>query len=492
MYTFFMASLEELRDERLQKLKRFEEQGGDGYPAHITLSGTRISSHEVKEKLTEGVILTNEVLVAGRVMSKRGQGKIFFVDMLDEKGKLQLVFKIDTLGEESLASFSSLIDNGDFIAVKGVPFITQRGEKSVEVKEWQLLTKALLPIPTMWYGLENEEEAIRKRYLDFVLNSEKRELFYKKMKFWHAARSFFVERGFLEVETPTIETTTGGAEARPFITHHNDLEMDVYMRICVGELWQKRLMAAGFEKTFEIGRAYRNEGSSPHHLQEFTNLEFYMAYSGYEEGMKMVRDLYIRLAQDVFGTTTFTVNGFTFDLAEEWKVIDYGEEILRVTGVAIEKATTEEIQKKLEELKVSYEGTTRERMLDSLWKHCRKQIAGPAFLVGHPTLVSPLSKKVHGTDKTERFQPIIAGTEVGNGFSELNDPRDQRARFELQAQLIAEGDKEAMMPDMEFVEMLEHGMPPTCGFGFGERLFSILAGLPIRETQLFPLTKMKG
>lgn len=485
-----MASLEELRDERLQKLQHLEAIGGDGYPARISLSGKRILSEEVKV-LLESKLTEEDVVVAGRVMSKRGQGKIFFIDLADEAGKIQAVLKIDSLGEETLALFSSTVDTGDFLAFKGLPFITQRGEKSIDVKEWQMLTKALLPMPSLWYGLENQEEAMRKRYLDFVLHPEKRELFYKKMKFWQVARNFFVDRGFLEVDTPTIESTTGGAEARPFITHHNDFEMDVYMRICVGELWQKRLMAAGFEKTFEIGRAYRNEGSSPHHLQEFTNLEFYMAYASYEEGMKLVRELYIKIAQEVFGTTVFTINGFTFDLAHEWPRIEYGEEIKRVTSIDISVATEEEVKKKLQELGVKYDGETLERMFDSLWKYCRKQIAGPAFLVGHPVLVSPLSKKVTGRDVTERFQPIFAGTEVGNGFSELNDPRDQRARFELQAELIARGDEEAMMPDMEFVEMLEYGMPPTCGFGFGERLFSILSGLPIRETQLFPLVKRK-
>jgi lysyl-tRNA synthetase class 2 len=485
-----MASLEELRDERLQKLQQLEELGEEGYPARITFSEKRLASEEVKALLdTEG---EKEVcVVAGRVVSKRGQGKIFFIDLADEKGKLQAVLKIDSLGEEKLNAFANSADVADFIAVRGTPFITQRGEKSIDVLDWQMLTKALLPMPSLWYGLENQEEAMRKRYLDFVLHPEKRELFYKKMKFWHVVRTFFVERGFLEVETPTIEATTGGAEARPFITHHNDYEMEVYMRICVGELWQKRLMAAGFEKTFEIGRAYRNEGSSPHHIQEFTNLEFYMAYASYKEGMDMVRELYQKIAKEVFSTTVFTINGFTFDLADEWKVIDYTEEIKRVTGIDIGNTTEEEVKAKLIELGVKYEGETLERMFDSLWKYCRKQIAGPAFLVGHPVLVSPLSKKVHGTQVTERFQPIFAGTEVGNGFSELNDPRDQRARFLLQAELIAKGDEEAMMPDMEFVEMLEHGMPPTCGFGFGERLFAILSGLPIRETQLFPLVKRK-
>ena len=486
-----MASLGELHNERLQKLERFEQSGKEGYPARILLSGNRMSSSQVKLLLDDSKKVNENLLVAGRVMSKRGQGKITFIDLMDEEGIIQCVLKFDTIGEEKLEEFHSIVDTGDFIACQGILFLTQRGEKSLDVSEWQMLTKSLLPMPSLHFGLENQEEVMRKRYLDFTLHPEKREIFYRKMKFWQVARNFFVEKGFLEVETPTIESTTGGAEARPFITYHNDFEMQVYLRICVGELWQKRLMAAGFEKTFEIGRAYRNEGSSPHHLQEFTNLEFYIAYTSYVEGMAIVRELYIKLAREVFGTTEFVINGFTFDLSCEWPVIEYDKEIERVTGINIFSTTEDDIKKKLAELGVKYDGDTMERMMDSLWKHCRKQIAGPVFLIGHPILVSPLSKKVKGREVTERFQPIFAGTEVGNGFSELNDPRDQRERFEVQAELIARGDKEAMMPDMEFVEMLEYGMPPTCGFGFGERLFSILAGLPIRETQLFPLIKTK-
>ncbi len=492
-----MSSLELLKEERLNKISILESLGINPYPAAVTLSGKKVSATLAKSLLdTQDEAFTKEnvkeaFLVSGRVLTVRGQGKILFVDILDQTGKMQCVLKVDILGDESMELFSKVVDAGDFFAFSGSLFITNRGEKSLEVHAWQMLTKSLLPMPSQWYGLENEEESMRKRYLDFVMNTEKKDLFFKKALFWQVVRSFFVERNFLEVETPTIETTTGGAEARPFKTHHNDFDIDVYMRICVGELWQKRLMAAGFEKTFEIGRAYRNEGSSPHHLQEFTNVECYMAYADYKDGMKMIRELYVRIAQEVFGTTRFEVNGYTFDLADEWKVIEYKDEIKRVTGIDIFATTVEEVEAKLRELGVKYDGKTMERMMDTLWKYCRKQIAGPAFLIGHPVLVSPLSKKAHDGMTTERFQPIIAGVEVGNGFSELNDPRDQRERFEVQQALIEKGDEEAMMPDMEFIEMLEHGMPPTFGFGFGERLFSILSGLPIRETQLFPLTKIK-
>jgi lysyl-tRNA synthetase class 2 len=250
-------------------------------------------------------------------------------------------------------------------------------------------------------------------------------------------------------------------------------------------------MAAGFPKTFEIGRVYRNEGTSPEHAQEFTNLEFYWTYADYQDGMKLAQDLYRTLAQEVFGTTKFTTRGHTFDLADEWKLVDYSEEIKKQTGVDIAKATEKEMMARLTELKVKYDGTNKERLIDTLWKYCRKSISGPAFLVDHPMLVAPLAKAKAGRQTVQMFQPIIAGSEVGRGYSELNDPLDQRARFEEQQKLITGGDEEAMMPDWEFVEMLEHGMPPTCGFGFGDRLFAILCDKPLREAQMFPLMRPK-
>jgi lysyl-tRNA synthetase, class II len=511
-----MANIEELKAERIKKMNVLIEAGINPYPANINLSGKRIHVKEARERLSEvGEAIDEEaidieikeeakfhneidlehhqnVILAGRIVGARGAGKIVFIDLSDESGKFQIVLKSDVLGETQIKFFIDTYDVGDFYAFVGKLFITSRGEKSLECIDYQILTKSLLPMPTLHYGLENEEEAIRKRYLDFAINSEKRELFYKKAKFWKVARNFLEDRGYLEVETPTIEVTTGGAEARPFKTFHNDFDMDVYMRICVGELWQKRLMAAGFEKTFEIGKAYRNEGSSPFHLQEFTNIEFYWAYADYKDGMELVRQMYIKLATEVFGTTKFDVFGYEFDLSDEWKMIEYVDEIERVTGININAASDAEIEAKLKELNVKYEGTNRERMTDSLWKYCRKQIAGPAFLVGHPSLVSPLSKRREGGLTVERFQPLFAGAEMGNGFSEQNNPLEQAKIFEEQQALLDRGDEEAMMTDHEFVEMLEHAMPPTFGFGFGERVFSTLAGLPMRETQLFPLTKPKN
>ncbi|MFA5886592.1 MAG: lysine--tRNA ligase [Patescibacteria group bacterium] len=475
------------RQDRLKKLEELIKLGITPYPAKVERDYT-IS--ETLENFSDLEKSTKEFKIVGRLRSIRSHGNLTFANLEDGSGNIQIAFSKKDLAADSYKNFLKFIDVADFLQVSGHVFLTHQGEKSLMVKDWKLLTKALRPIPDAWYGLKDEDDRLRKRYLDLLLNPALRDLFYKKALFWETARSFLKNHGFFEVETPTIETTTGGAEANPFKTHHDDFDLDVYLRISVGELWQKRLMAAGYEKVFEIGRAYRNEGSSPDHLQEFTNLEFYWAYADYEMGMKLVQELYQEIAVKVFGRTKFTTRNFEFELAGEWPRLDYREEVQRQTGIDVLKADEKEMADTLKKLKVKYEGNNRERLTDTLWKYCRKNIAGPVFLINHPKLVSPLSKvKIDNPELTERFQVIIAGSEIGNGFSELNDPLDQYKRFTEQQELIDRGDKEAMMPDWEFVEMLEHGMPPTCGFGFGERLFSYLADKSAREVTLFPLLK---
>ncbi|MGI5827100.1 MAG: lysine--tRNA ligase [Patescibacteria group bacterium] len=484
-----LASSGSEREDRLKKLAALKELKIAAYPAQVRrdkMIADFLSSFadliKSQEKLT----------LAGRLRAKREHGNLAFADLEDVSGRLQLVFSKKELGPEKYKIFLKLIDVADFIQVTGTAFLTHKGENSLLVSDWTLLTKSLRPIPDSWYGLKDEEERLRKRYLDLLLNPEKRELFIKKAHFWEVTRDFMKRHGFFEVETPTLELTTGGAEANPFKTHHDDFDLSVYLRISVGELWQKRLIAAGYEKVFEIGRVYRNEGSSADHLQEFTNLEFYWAYADYEMGMKLAQALYQEIAQEVFSRTDFETRGMKFDLAGEWPRLDYCTVVKEKTGIDVLTASEEEMKAKLDELQVKYDGDNRERLIDTLWKYCRRQIAGPVFLVNHPKLVSPLAKaKVDNPELTERFQIIIAGSEVGNGFSELNDPVDQAERFRLQQELIDRGDKEAMMPDWEFVEMLEHGLPPTCGFGFGERLFAFMCDKPVREVTLFPLLKPK-
>ncbi len=483
-----MASLEEIRQARLDKLGILKSNGIDPYPAKVPRD---FPIDFLKKNFDAEVKTDSRVSIAGRVMAIRGQGAILFAVIFDGTDRIQAIIKKDALSEEVFNLFVDTVDIGDFISITGKPALSKTGEQSIMMDSWLMASKSLLPLPEKWHGITDADERYRKRYLDFLMNDELRDLVVKKAKFWDATREFMKNNGFLEVETPTLETTTGGAEATPFKTHHNDYDLAVYLRISIGELWQKRLMAGGFPKTFEIGRAYRNEGTSQEHSQEFTNMEFYWSFADYNDGMKLVREMYIEIAKEVFGKTEFTSRGFTFDLADEWTEIDYSEEIKRQTSIDINSATEKDMAQKLSVLGVKYEGENKERLIDTLWKYCRKNIKGPAFLVNHPTLVAPLAKSVPGMKTVQMFQPIIAGSEVGRGYSELNDPIDQKNRFEEQQKLIDKGDTEAMMADMEFVEMLEHGMPPTCGFGFGERLFAILVDKPLRELQAFPLMRPK-
>jgi lysyl-tRNA synthetase class 2 len=482
-------SIDDMKRDRLRKFDLLEKNNINVFPSKANIT------HHINEVISSfNSLLESQtnITLAGRIMALRSHGNSIFLDIYDGTDRLQVYLKKDVVGDEKFKLFDKTIDIGDLVEVSGILFITQKEEQSLKADDWRILAKSLRPLPDKWHGLQDPEEKFRKRYLDILMDEDIRNLFIKKAKFWDVTREFLKEEGFLEVETPTLEVTTGGAEATPFRTYHEDFNLDVFLRISIGELWQKKLMAAGILRTFEIGRAYRNEGTDMNHVQEFTNMEFYMAYANYKDGMELVQRMYRKIAQEVFGTTKFETRGHTFDLSGEWPKIDYREAILKETDIDILKASQGEIEKKLQELKVEYDGVTRERMIDTLWKYCRKKISGPVFLVNHPKIVSPLAKSMpENPELTERFQIIIAGSEVGNGYSELNNPIDQRERFEAQQKFLEEGDREAMMPDWEFVEMLEYGMPPTCGFGFGEMLFAFLVDRPIRETQIFPLMKPK-
>ncbi len=484
-----MSSIDEIRDARIKKLGLFKEKGINPYPAE---SKRELTLKEVVESFEQLENSKEIKWIAGRIMSIRGQGAIIFITLYDGTEKFQGLLKKDVLGDEKFNFWNGVVDIGDFVEIQGAFFTTKRGEKTIEAKDWVMLSKSLRPLPEKWHGLQDVEERFRKRYLDILMNPELKDLFEKKAKFWDATRNFLRRENFLEVETPTLEVTTGGAEARPFKTHHNDFDMDVYMRISVGELWQKRLLAAGFPRVFEIGRVYRNEGSSPEHTQEFTNLEFYAGYMDYKEGMDFTERMIKEVAQETFGMLKFNIHGNEVDLSPKWKRIAYVDTIKEMLDIDVLHSTEKEMMNKLDEVGVKYEGINKERLTDSLWKVCRKKIIGPAWLVDVPKLVSPLSKaKIENSLLTERVQLILAGAECTNGFSELNDPIDQHERFEVQRKLIAGGDEEAMMPDEEFVEMLEYGMPPAFGFAYGERLFAFLVDKPLRETQLFPLMKPK-
>jgi len=482
-----MSSIDEIRDTRIKKLKLLESKGVNPYPAS---SKREISLKEAFDQFVDLETKKEVKWIAGRIMSLRGQGAIIFITLNDGTGFFQGLLKKDVLSAEKFDFWNEVIDIGDFVEIQGTFFTTNRGEKTLEATDWHMLSKSLRPLPEKWHGLVDVEEKFRKRYLDILMDPEIKELFKKKAIFWNAFRNFLIKENFLEVETPTLELTTGGAEARPFKTHHNDFDIDVYMRISVGELWQKRLLAAGFPRVFEIGRIYRNEGSSPEHTQEFTNLEFYCAYMDYKQGMEFTERMLKEVTLETLGTLQFETHGHKIDLSPKWETVSYVDTIKKIINIDVLTADEKEMMQKLDELGVKYEGNNKERLTDSLWKYCRKQIIGPAWLIDVPKLVSPLSKiKPENLLLTERVQLLLAGAEMTNGFSELNDPIDQDERFAIQKKLIEKGDAEAMMPDDEFVEMLEHGMPPAFGFGVGERFFAFLVDKPLRETQLFPLMR---
>ncbi|MFH1181190.1 MAG: lysine--tRNA ligase [bacterium] len=485
-----MVAIDELRKIRLQKLGAIKAAGFNPYPPRTK------RTHTIELALSNFIKFSKskkKITLTGRIRSIRGQGALTFLHFEDGTGKIQALLKEDKLGDKNYKFFLDNFDIGDFIEISGVLFKTKSGEKTIEAGDFKILAKALLPLPEKWHGLQDEEERFRKRYLDILMNKEVREMIAKKAKFWNAVREFHIKHGFLEVETPVLENTTGGADANPFVTHHDSLGVDVYLRISAGELWQKRLMAAGFEKTFEIGRIFRNEGMSSEHLQDYTQCEAYWAYGDYEDMYKFLQECYRYVAKKTFGTLKFKIRGFDVDLGKNWPLIDYTKEIEKQAGINIWEAGEENMIQKLKELKVEFEGKNKGKLIDALWKYCRKKIGGPAIVINEPKITSPVSKSSPDNPEiTERFHFLIAGSEMGQGYSELNDPIDQRERFEKQQALRDKGDKEAQMADYEFIEALECGMPPACGHGFSERLFSFLMDKPVRECQIFPLMKPKG
>lgn len=475
--------MDQFKQERIKKLQQLRDRGIDPYP----------SGPFPKDPIVE--VLERPVgepsRIAGRIMLYRQMGNLTFAHLQDESGRMQLMLHKKTLGDDYKFWINQL-DIGDIIGCEGVRYDTNKGERSVMVERVTMLSKALRPMPDKWKGLQDDEKRYRQRYLDILFNTDVKEMIYKKDKFWNSVRSFLRERGFVEVQTPVLETTPGGGDARPFLTHHNALDLDVKLRISMGELWQKRLMVAGLEKTFEIGRQFRNEGMDAEHLQDYDQMEFYWAYANYELGMELVRELFLYVAQETFGTLKFQIGQFEVDLGEPWKRYDYAETIQEHTEVNIFEASFDQLVNRLRELRVEFDekGFHHARAIDLLWKYCRRRIGGPGFLVNEPVEISPLAKRRASDPRlVERFHVLIAGSELGNGYSELNDPIDQAERFSIQQKLREQGDDEAQATDNEFVEALEYGMPPTVGFGMSERVFAFLMNKSMRECQIFPLMR---
>lgn len=483
-------------EERKKKISELREAGVDPFPNKFKYRETRTWSSNVLEKyskLKDEGKSGDDVSICGRVMTKRSFGKLAFCKMQDIKGFIQIVMQ---RGEspDTVEKLFKRVDAGDIIGVKGEVIKTKTGEISILMQELVILTKAINPLPEKWHGLKDEEEKLRKRYLDIIMNVDVKELFIKKQKFWSTIRNFLIDREFLEVETPILEVSAGGAAANPFATHHRALDLDVYLRISMGELWQKKALVAGFEKTFEIGRQFRNEGMDAEHLQDYSQMEFYWGYANFEDGMKLVEEMYKEIAMVILGGLKFENGEYKINLGKKWEKYDFETLIKKKTDVDIYNSSKEDIMKKMDKLKIEYdEGVDKWRMVDLLWKYCRKELSGPGFLVGQPVELTPLAKRdPKDPRKVQQFQVILAGSEMGNGYSELNDPIDQEERFDEQRKLGEAGDEEAHEHDESFVEALRHGMPPACGFGVSERLFSVMMNRPIRECVMFPLMKPEG
>jgi lysyl-tRNA synthetase, class II len=484
-----MATLKELRDERLRKLDELKQLGINPYPAQAKrtqLLADIVQNFDVLENQT--------VAVAGRIKSIRKFGKIAFVVIRDQSGELQMFWRRDD--EAAAPNFAnselsikqiSLLDAGDFIEVTGQVIKTQTGEVSVGVERLRLLTKSLRPLPTEQDGFTNKEERMRRRYVDMNVNTEVRERFVRRSKFWQATRDFLNEKGFYEINVPVLEHTTGGADANPFVTHMDALDQDFYLRIS-HELPLKRLLGAGFEKVYDVGPRFRNENYSDEHLPEHVAMEWYWAFADWRDGMQFQTEMFRYVLEKAFGTLQFKLGEFEVDLAKDWEEWDYAETIQKRYGIDPFNCTIDDVKTALKANNLEVEQTENlARGIDKLWKNIRKDVAGPVWLVNTPTFISPLAKtNPDRPETTQRFQAVIAGSELANGFSELNDPIDQLNRFTEQQNMRDQGDDEAMMLDIDYVEMLEYGMPPACGLGFSERVFWIFEGVTAREGVPFP------
>ncbi len=506
-----LTSLEQIR---FDKLKALESAGILCYPnrydrqdiASIRTSVDALLPSTISE-LT-GTVETWTVAIAGRIMWVRKFGNLVFLDIKWQSGDIQIALESSRdlylldgkwwahknmtiwWEETSVAAIvQKYFDIGDFIWANGQAFKNKKWEPTLLVTHIQLLSKSISPLPEKHYGLKDQEERYRKRYLD-MLDPEVQNRIVRRSKYFSSMRRFFEDAWFLELDTPRLENTTGWADARPFQTHYNAYDTDVFLRISAWELWQKRLMAWGFEKTFEIWPVFRNEWVSPEHAQDYMQMEVYWAYADYKDMMGLIKNMYLHVIDHTYGKRKFSIHGHEVDFDKEWEVLDYQSLIKDRTGIDIFTSKEEEMIEKLKEIWAHYEAGNRPRLVDYLWKSIRKTITWPAFLINEPKFTSPLAKSSPSNPEiTERFHIIIAWSEVWNGYSELNDPVDQFERFENQQAMRDAWDDEAQMADLEFVEMLKHGMPPTAGFWVSERFFAFLEGLPIRECQTFPYVK---
>ena len=482
-------NLNEMLKMRREKLKELVEKGKN--PFLVEKFDYTHHSTTIKDKFEE--LDGQKVAVAGRIMSRRGHGKVSFIDLQDSKGRIQIFVKQDVIGKETYDDLG-LLDLGDIIGINGEVFKTQAGEISIRAEELVLMTKSLQILPEKFHGLKDQDLRYRQRYVDLIVNPEVKETFLLRSKMIKAVREYLDERDFIEVETPILSTIAGGAAARPFETHHNTLDIDMYLRIA-NELYLKRLIVGGFEKVYEMGKMFRNEGMSPKHNPEFTNIELYQAYVDYEEMMSLTENLIAYVAEKTLGTTKINSQGQELELAPPWRRMNMEDAVKEFVGVDFSIIDTDEEaiaigkEKGLEIKK----GMTRGHIIAELFEEfCEEHLIQPTFIIGHPVEISPLAKRnPEDPRKTNRFEAFINTWEIANAFSELNDPIDQRQRFEEQAQQKDAGDDEAHPMDTDFLNAIEVGLPPTGGLGIGiDRMIILLTNQPsIRDILLFPTMK---
>ncbi len=480
------VSVQDQREVRINKMQKLREDGFEPYPYRFQVTK---HSQEVFDSFEELEKSEERFNVAGRIMSQRIMGKASFCHIQDERGRIQLYFKKDILGDDKYKLFKQL-DLGDIIGVKGYAFRTKKGEMSIWVEDIELLSKSLRPLPEKWHGLKDVETRFRQRYLDLISNPEVRQVFMLRTKILRAIRDYLDAEGFIEVETPVLQPLYGGGSAEPFVTHHNRLDMTLYLRIA-DELYLKRLIIGGFEKVYEVCKDFRNEGLDRLHNPEFTMVELYQAYVDYHDIMDIYQKMMIYIAREVLGTTRVKFGDHEVELDTEWKRLPMLDAIENATGIDVASLSDEELVNAAKNAGIEIEEKHgRGKIIDDIFtEKVQPNLIQPTFITDHPIELSPLAKVHRDNPKlTERFEVFICAMEMANAFSELNDPIDQRERFRTQHELSRLGDKEAQVLDEDFLRALEYGMPPTGGLGFGvDRMIMFFADRPnIREVILFP------
>jgi len=483
-----MSTSDEIRQNRIEKRQKLENLGFSPYPISIK------RTHQIREVLKDfDKILSQEVFLVGRIRTIRSHGALTFFDFEDGTGKIQAMFAKDRLGEKSYQFFIDYFDIGDFIEVRGTLFKTKREEKTIEASDFKMIAKSLRPLPEKWHGLKDIEERYRKRYLDLIFSPEVRKKFEVRSSLIKEIRSFLDKKGFFEVETPTLQTIYGGARAKPFKTHLNALDIDLFLRISP-ELYLKRLLVGGFEKVYEIGKCFRNEGLDKFHNPDFTMLEFYWAYADYKELMKMTEEMFEKVLKKVVGKTEIEYGKKTINFKKPWERIEFFALLEKYTDIKYKDMNEAALAKKAKELGIeTLKGADKANIADEIYKkYCRPKIVQPTFVINHPYGFQPLAKNIDH-EKLASFQVVVAGAEIVNAFSELNDPVEQKKRFKEQEKMFKGGFEEAQRSDEEFIEALEYGMPPAAGFGLGiDRLVSLITDSDsLREVILFPLMKPK-